>query len=122
MMWLFSGVPDHPEDDTVREKDGAEALYSAVKGLMHANRTENEEARQDVGLRMIQFAKPWTIRRWSESKLGKRKPLVRIPKVNAHLIDLEWTEDVYAKLNTLVEIYTSRGPSGAWRIYRWRLA
>jgi hypothetical protein len=30
MMWLFSGAPEDPEDDTVIEKHGGEALYSAV--------------------------------------------------------------------------------------------
>jgi len=121
-MWLFSGAPDDPEDETVKEKHGADALYSAVKSLMHAIRTEDEEAQQDAAHRMIQIAKPWTIRRWSESKLANGKPLVRIPKENAHLIDLEWTEDEQAKLKTLVERYTSRGASGAWRVHRWRLA
>jgi hypothetical protein len=40
-MWLFSGVPENPEDGTVMEKHGANALYSAVKSLMHAIRTED---------------------------------------------------------------------------------
>jgi len=92
-MWLFPGPPDDREDETVKEKHGADALYSAVKSLMHAIRTEDEEAQQDAAHRMIQIAKPWTIRRWSESKLANGKPLVRILKENAHLIDLEWTED-----------------------------
>ena len=35
-MWLFSGAPEDAEDDTVMEKHGAEALYSAVKSLTHA--------------------------------------------------------------------------------------
>jgi len=26
MMWLFSGEPEDPEDDTVMKKHGAEAL------------------------------------------------------------------------------------------------
>jgi len=69
MMWLFSGAPDDPEDDTVMAKHGAETLYSAVKSLMHAVQTENEEAQQNAMHRMIQIAKPWMIRRWSESKL-----------------------------------------------------
>jgi len=30
-MWLLSGMPDDPEDETVMEKHGSEALYSAVK-------------------------------------------------------------------------------------------
>jgi len=121
-MWLFSGAPDDPEDDAVMKKHGAEVLYSAVKSLMHAIRTENEEAQQDAVHQMIQIAKPSMIRRWSESKLANGKQLVRIPKENAHLIDLECTEDEQAKLKTLVERYTSRGALGAWRVHGWRLA
>jgi len=71
---------------------------------------------------MIQIAKPWTIRRWSESKITNGKPLVRIPKEKAHLIDLEWTEEEQAHLKTLVERYTSRGASGSCRVHRWWLA
>jgi hypothetical protein len=43
-MWLCSGAPEDPEDDTVMEKHGAEALYSAVRSLMHAIRTKDKEA------------------------------------------------------------------------------
>jgi len=84
-MWLFSGAPDNPEDDTVMEKHRAEALYSAVESLMHAIRTEDKEARQDAVHWMIQIAKPWRIRRLSESKRTNGKPLIRIPKENAPL-------------------------------------
>jgi hypothetical protein len=66
---------------------------------------------------MIQIAKPWTIRRWSESKLLNGKPLVPIPKENAHLDNLKWTEHEPAKLKILVERYTSRGASRAWRAH-----
>jgi len=62
-MWLFSGAPDDPEDEIVKKKHGADALYSAVKSVMHAIQTEDNEAQQDAGHRMIQIAKPWTIRR-----------------------------------------------------------
>jgi len=88
-MWLFSGAPEDPEDETVMEMHCADALYSAVKSLMHAIWTEDQDAQQDAAHRMIQIAKPWTIRRWSESKLANGKPLVRIPKENAPLVDLE---------------------------------
>jgi hypothetical protein len=46
---------------------------------MHAIWTEDEEAQQDAAHRMIQIAKPWTIRRWSELRLGNGKPLLRVP-------------------------------------------
>jgi hypothetical protein len=41
---------------------------------------------------------------------------------DAHLIDLEWTEDEQAKLKTLVERYTSRDVSGALMVHRWQLS
>jgi len=121
-MWLFSGAPEDPEDETVMEMHGADELNSAVQSLMHAIRTEELDAQQDAAHRMIQTAKPCTIWRWSESKLANGKPLVRIPKENAHLVDLEWTEEEQAKLKTLVEGYSSQGASGVWRVHRWRLA
>jgi hypothetical protein len=62
---------------------------------------------------MIQIAKPWTIRGCSESKLANGKPLMQIPKENAHHTDLEWTQEEQAHLKTLVERVTSRGASGA---------
>jgi hypothetical protein len=71
---------------------------------------------------MIQFAKPWTFRRGSESKLCNGKPLVRTPKENAQLIDLKWTEEEQAWLKTIVDRYTSRCASRAWRVHRGLLA
>jgi len=62
-MCLFSGAPEDPDDDTAMEKHCAEVLYSAVKSLMHAIWTKDEEAQQDVAHWMIQIAMPWTIRR-----------------------------------------------------------
>jgi len=67
-IWQFSGAPDDPEDDTVMEMHGAEALCSAVKSLRHAIRTKNEEAQLDAAQQMIQIVKPWTINKWSESE------------------------------------------------------
>ena len=92
-----------------------------MKSLMFALWTDNKEAGQDGAHRMIMIAKPWMIRRWSESILANGKPLVRITKENSHLIELEWTEDEQAKLKTLVERFTSHDASGAWRVHRWRL-
>jgi len=121
-MWWFSGASDDPEDDTVMEKHAAEALYSTVKSLMHAIQTADKEAQQNMVHQMIQIANPWTMRRWSEPKLANRIPLDRILKGNAHLFNLEYTEDKEAKITTVVERYISRGASGAWWVHRWQLA
>jgi hypothetical protein len=75
-MWLLSGVPEDPEDNTVIEKHGADTLYSAVTSLMHAIPTDDEEAEQDVAYQVIHISKLWTIRKWSESNLPIRKPLI----------------------------------------------
>jgi len=121
-MWLFSVAPEDPENDTMMEMYDTDELYSTVKSLMHAIRTQDQDTQQDASHQMIQIAKPWTIRRWSELKLANGNPLVRIVKEFAHLVVLEWTQDEQAKLETLVEKYTSQGASGAWRVHRWRLS
>jgi hypothetical protein len=97
-MWLFSGEPEDPEDETVMEMHSADALYSTVKSLTHAIRTEDQDAQQDAEHRMMQIVKPWKSRWWSGSKLANGKPLVGILKETPHLVDLEWTEDQQAKL------------------------
>jgi hypothetical protein len=51
-MWLFSGAPEDPEDETVMEMHGADALYSAVKSLMRAIRTEGQDAQQNAAHRI----------------------------------------------------------------------
>jgi hypothetical protein len=85
----LSGAAEDPQDETVMAKHGTDALYCAGKSFMHAIRTEDQHAQQDTAHRMIQIAKPWTIRRWSEATLGNGKPLVQIPKGNAHHVDLD---------------------------------
>jgi hypothetical protein len=90
---MSSGGPEDPEDETVMEIHGADALYTAVKSLMHTIVTEYLDTQHDAEHRIIKIAKPWTIRRWSESKLANGKPLIRIPKNNSHLVHLEWTEN-----------------------------
>jgi hypothetical protein len=103
MMWLFSDAPENPEDETLMDKHRAEALHSEVKRFMHALWTEGQDAQQDAAHRVIQIANPWTIGRWSESKLANLKLLVPIRKENAQLVDFEWTAEGQAKLKTLVE-------------------
>jgi hypothetical protein len=116
-MLLFSGVPEDPENKTGMEKHCAEALYFAVKSVMHAIQTEDQDAQQDAAHQMIQIAKPLNMSRWSELKLANGKPLVQIPKGNEHIVNLEWTEDKQAQLKTLVERYISQGASGVGRVH-----
>jgi hypothetical protein len=52
-MWLFSGAPEDPEDETVMEMHGVHVPYSAVKSLMHTIRTEYQDSQQDAAHRMI---------------------------------------------------------------------
>jgi len=85
------------------EKHIAKALYAAVKSVMNVIQTDDHNAQRDAAHWMIQIAKPWTIRRWAETKLTNGKPLVWILMEYAHLVDLRWTEEEQAKLMTLVE-------------------
>jgi len=121
-MWLFSGVLKDPEDDTVMEMHCTEAQYSAVKCLMDAIRTGDNDAQQDAAHQMIHNSKPWLIRRWSELTLANGKAHDQIMKENVHHVDFEWTEEEQAKLKILVEKYTSQGGSGASRVHSWWLA
>ena len=57
-MWLFSGAPEDPQDETVMEKHGAEELHCAVNSLMHAIQTKDEEAQQNAAHGMIQIPQP----------------------------------------------------------------
>jgi len=89
---------------------------------MHAIQTKDEEAPQDAAHWMIQMVKVRIMRRWSELKLMNRKLLVRIPKDNAHLIDLQWTDNQQAKLKTLVKNYPFRGTLEECRVHGLQLA
>jgi len=42
-MWLFSVAPEDQEDETVMEMHGADALYSVVKRMLHAIRTDDQD-------------------------------------------------------------------------------
>jgi hypothetical protein len=63
-MWLSSGVPQHPEDETVMEMQGAEALYPSVESVMYAIQTEDHDARHGAAHWMIHNANLWMIRWW----------------------------------------------------------
>lgn len=71
----------------------------------------------EVAHQMIWIAKPSTMKRWSKSTVANGWPLIQIWMVNAHLIDLEWTEQEQAKLKYLLEKHTWQGAfeNGGWK-------
>ena len=51
---------------------------------------------------MIDVVRPWTIRRWTESKLASGAPLISIPIEVVHQVLLEWTAEEQERLATTV--------------------
>jgi len=56
VMWLFSGTPDYPDNNTALEMHCTKILYSVVKCLMHTIWTEDNKAQYDAAYCMIQTA------------------------------------------------------------------
>jgi hypothetical protein len=96
-MWLFASAPEYAENKAVMEKHGAEALYSTVKSLMYDFQTEDHDPQQDAVRWIIENAKLWIMKRWSESQLTNGKLLVWIVTENAHLVDLDQTKEEQVK-------------------------
>jgi len=90
LMWLFSGAPDNPQDETLVGKHSAELLYSAVRSLMNAIRTEDQDAQQNAAHWTIQVSEPWIISQWTKLHIANGKQVVRTLKKNALLGNLEW--------------------------------
>jgi len=57
-------MPEDPENNTVKAKYGTEALYSAVKSLMHAILTEDHDAQPHAAHQVIHIEMHRIIRRW----------------------------------------------------------
>ena len=51
---------------------------------------------------MIDVVRPWTIRRWTESKLASGAPLISIPTEIIHHVLHEWTAEEQERLATTV--------------------
>jgi len=71
MIWLFSGAPGDPENNTVMENHDADVLYSTVLSLMYTIWNTDNKAQQDVAQEMMQIALHLTMRRWSALVLAK---------------------------------------------------
>lgn len=85
------------------DKHCADELYSTVNILMNAIQTEDEVAHQDAVHQMLQIAKSWKVRRWSELNLVTGKPPVQISMQSVLFIGFDWTKAMDGKLMALVE-------------------
>jgi hypothetical protein len=101
-IWLFSGTRICPEDNTLMELHGTEALQVAVHSLTQGIRSDNDKAQKAASEQIIRIAKPLTIWMWSESKLADGEPLVEMPKVKEHIVNLIWTMAEQQTLQQLV--------------------
>ncbi|KAF8536335.1 hypothetical protein BDD12DRAFT_890450 [Trichophaea hybrida] len=120
-IWLFSGPPIRPEDKTLMELHGADALQVAVRSWTQGIRSDDNEAQKAAAKQIIRIAKPWTLRRWSESKLANGEPLVKMPKAKEHIVNLTWTTAEQQNLQQHVNRYMSQGEGGVYWVHRWRL-
>ncbi|KAF8537453.1 hypothetical protein BDD12DRAFT_806924 [Trichophaea hybrida] len=60
-IWWLSGAPIRPEDNTLMELHGADALHMAVRSLTQGIRSDDDEAQKAAAEQIIRIAKPWTI-------------------------------------------------------------
>jgi len=103
MMWLFSGAPEDPEDNSVMDKNHRDASCPSVKSTMDAVQTHDEATPQGAPWRMIPSTKPCLRARCIELKLANGTALAQIPSDKTFLTHLECTWDPRTKQMTLVE-------------------
>jgi hypothetical protein len=120
-MWPCLDIPDNPEDAAGMENHGADALYSAVKSVMSATRSEYENTQQDSAHRTMEIANSWRVRRLSQLKQANRSPLVWIQKYKTHPDDPWWIGDAQATQKTPAKRYASHSASAPWGVYQWGL-
>ena len=124
--WLFA-IPEVAEDPDAVAKHGPAALEKAVVDIQRAvSKDLPAHEQQAAAQAMIDVVRPWTIRRWTESKLASGAPLISIPTEIVHQVLLEWTAEEQERLATTVgrlQQQTLTEEHGvAWRVHRWQLA
>jgi hypothetical protein len=124
--WLFH-IPAVVQDEGELIHHGPRAMIRAVRELEQAVKHQESLAEQkEAAMRLIDVARPWTIRRWAESRLASGAPLANIPQEEIHHVRLQWTPEEQEQLSTVVQrlqaerLTHERGV--AWRVHRWQLA
>ena len=73
---------------------GPIALAKAVANIQcTVSKALPSDEQQAAARAMIEVVRPWTICRWTESKLASGAPLVAIPTEIVHQVTLEWTPE-----------------------------
>ena len=124
--WLFR-MPLDVQDTDVVNNHGAQAMVNAVRELeLSVKRGDPVEDQKTAATNMITVARPWTIRRWAESRLASGAPLANIPQEMTHQVPLQWSTEEQAQLKKVVlrlqSAALSESHGVAWRVHRWQLA
>ena len=124
--WLFA-IPEVAEDPDAVAKHGPAALEKAIMDIQYAVYKDlSAHEQQAAAQSMIDVFRPWTIHRYTESKLASGAPLISIPTKIIHQVLLEWTAEEQECLATTIgrqQQQTLTEEHGvAWRVHRWQLA
>ena len=124
--WLFT-IPQDVQDAEAVESHGPQAMVTAVRDLeLAVRRGDLLEDQKAAAVQMITVARPWTIRRWAESKLASGAPLANIPQGTMHQVPLQWSEEEQDQLQAVIlRLQTtalSNSHGVAWKVHRWQLA
>ena len=124
--WLFV-IPNEVEMPDSVSYHGPIALAKAVanvqRGVSKALQSDEQQAAAQM---MSEVIRPWTIRRWTESKLVSGTPLMAIPTEIVHQVTLKWTSEEDEHLAAVVkslkeQALTDMRAGLAWRVHRWQL-
>ena len=125
--WLFV-IPNEVEIPDSVSYHGPIALAKAVANVQRAvSKALPSDEQQAAAQAMIEVIRPWTIRRWTESKLASGAPLVAIPTEIVHQVTLEWTPEEQEHLAAVVkrlkeQALTDLRGGVARRVHHWQLA
>ena len=102
----------------------AKAVANVQRTVSKALPSDKQQAAEQP---MIEVVRPWTICRWTESRLASGIPLEAIPTEIIHQITLEWTPEEQEHLAAMVKSLKEQALTDirggvAWRVHRCQLA
>ena len=121
-------IPNEVEMPDSVSYHGPIALAKAVANVQReVSKALPLDKQQAAAQAMIEVVRPWTIRRWTESKLESGAPLVAIPTEIIHQVTLEWTPEEQEHLAAVAKRLKEQALTDlcgwvVWRVHRWQLA